>query len=68
MTHEYESQQHDEVSLEIGDIILTEPDSINNSIDGWYTGFSTKNGLVGHFPGNYTVKTTSEHKIWTLVK
>ena len=68
VTHEYKQQQNDEVNLEIGDIILTEPDSIQNSIDGWFTGFSTKNGLVGQFPGNYTVKTSSEHKIWTLAK
>lgn len=68
MTHEYNSQQFDEISLVQGDIILTEPDSVQNSMDGWYSGFSLKNGEIGVFPGNYTTKSTSEYKTWTLLK
>ena len=68
MTHEYKQQQGDEIGLDVGDIILTVPDSITDSIDGWYTGFSLKNGQTGVFPGNYTSKTALEHKTWTKVK
>lgn len=68
MTHEYKSLQSDEINLDVGDTILTELDSIHDSIDGWYTGFSLLNGKIGQFPGNYTFKSFSEHKTWTLVK
>ncbi|XP_065202931.1 rho guanine nucleotide exchange factor 15-like isoform X2 [Planococcus citri] len=55
--HDYTANQPDELSLQNGDVVKV----LKKTTDGWYHGERIRDGIIGWFPGNYTVEVASQH-------